>query len=206
MKSHSKIWIWLPLPAATVVGLSAPNSLAHALELTGNATLSPRSGHAGTASYTLGDPDNDTAASYGIDVRERSNDPCLVTLGIEDLDNASSDSAPDLDFCGPIGSGNGYGTVFRAHDRIHAKPDRDRSLVSRGRSLRVRILKRCPPNRLQLRRGQGRVVGPAALARRTASSQRRWVASTIGVRIVPRRSISTSTVSPGWSSRGGLRA
>ena len=74
------------LSAATVVGLIVPNSLAHALELTGNAAiLSRRSGHAGTSAYTLGHSDSDTAAVYGIDVRERSDDPRLVTLGIKHL-------------------------------------------------------------------------------------------------------------------------
>jgi hypothetical protein len=71
--------------------------------LNGEITETAPSGFRGTP-YTVGEPDSITHALYGISSKERSDNPCLVTVSSEDLNVASRDSTSKKDLCGSKGA------------------------------------------------------------------------------------------------------
>jgi hypothetical protein len=71
--------------------------------LTGSVTVTAVSGFTGTDVHTLGDEDSTQQAVYAIMSLERSNDPCYVAVGTEDLNNEGIESAPLKDHCGAGG-------------------------------------------------------------------------------------------------------
>lgn len=68
--------------------------------LTGSVFRTDVSGYPGSE-YTMGNPDSDDSGVYAILSNERSNEPCYVSIGTEDLNNAKSDFTSTLDECGP---------------------------------------------------------------------------------------------------------
>lgn len=68
-------------------------------QLTGPTSPTLISGFAGTHVFTLGTPSSSTQAVYALLSRERSNDPCFVAAGIENLNDETVDVAPQVDVC-----------------------------------------------------------------------------------------------------------
>jgi hypothetical protein len=88
--------------AAVCAILAAPG--AHCgVVLQGEITETSVSGYHGTR-FTVGDPDSATHALYAISSRERSDNPCVVTVQSEDLNVATRDSTSKKDLCGPKGA------------------------------------------------------------------------------------------------------
>jgi len=61
------------------------------------------SGYRGTP-YTVGNSESSTYALYGITSRERSDNPCLITVESEDINAADRDSTSKKDLCGSNGA------------------------------------------------------------------------------------------------------
>jgi len=80
-----------------------PGAVSATWSLTGPVTPTLISGFSGTSQSTLGTPGSSTKGAYALLSRERSDDPCHLALGTEDIDTATIDSVPILDFCGPNG-------------------------------------------------------------------------------------------------------
>src|SRR5262245_16062950 len=84
------------------IGLFQPSpalAAAAAVELTGEPAPSGLSGFPGSK-FTLGDPDSSSRALVGVVSRERSDDPCFVSVGWEDVNQSSVNSASTKDLCG----------------------------------------------------------------------------------------------------------
>src|SRR5688572_12576738 len=76
--------------------------------LTGAVTVTAVSGFVGSDVHTLGNQNSTQWAVYAILSRERSNDPCYVAIGIEDINDESNDTAPLIDHCGSNGPTSSY--------------------------------------------------------------------------------------------------
>jgi hypothetical protein len=74
------------------------------LGLTGQPSATGISGFAGSK-FTRGSANSTDMAVYAILSRERSNKPCYVAVGAENVNNAALDSTPtpEIDLCGPKG-------------------------------------------------------------------------------------------------------
>ena len=71
--------------------------------LTGTVTETAISGFRGSA-FTVGDADTATHAVYGISSKERSDNPCLVTIKKEHVNDTSKQTSPKKDLCGSNGA------------------------------------------------------------------------------------------------------
>ena len=92
------------------IGLYQPSVAlaAAAVELTGEPAPSGLTGFPGSK-FTLGDPDSTSRALVGVVSRERSDDPCFVSVGWEDVNQSSVHGALTKDLCG--GNGPNSGTM-----------------------------------------------------------------------------------------------
>src|SRR5262245_19626351 len=92
------------------IGLYQPSPAlaAAAVELTGEPAPSGLTGFPGSR-FTLGDPDSTSQALVGVVSRERSDDPCFVSVGWEDVNRSSVNGASTKDLCG--GNGPNSGTM-----------------------------------------------------------------------------------------------
>ena len=92
------------------VGLFQPSLAlaAAAVALTGEPAPSGLSGFPGSK-FTLGDPDSTSRALVGVVSRERSDDPCFVSIGWEDVNQSGTNGASTKDLCG--GNGPNSGTM-----------------------------------------------------------------------------------------------
>ena len=71
--------------------------------LTGSVTPTTVTGVSGSDVHTLGDPDSTQTAIYAVLSRERSDEPCYVAVGAENLNDETIDSVPVKDHCGEKG-------------------------------------------------------------------------------------------------------
>ncbi len=96
--------------AASIIlalGIAVPGmAQTSAVELTGNPSPSGLSGFPGSK-FTLGDPNSTTRALVGVLSRERSDNPCFVSVGWEDVNQFGSNDAVTKDLCGPKGASSG---------------------------------------------------------------------------------------------------
>lgn len=76
------------------------------VELTGDPSSSGISGFPGSK-FTLGDADSSSRALVGVLSRERSDKPCLVSIGWEDVNQFSTNNAVTKDLCGGKGATSG---------------------------------------------------------------------------------------------------
>ena len=99
-----------PIAILCAIGLLQPSVAlaAAAVELTGEPAPSGLSGYPGSK-FTLGDPDSTSRALVGVVSRERSDDPCFVAVGWEDVNQSSSNDASEKNLCG--GNGPNSGTM-----------------------------------------------------------------------------------------------
>lgn len=79
-----------------------------AVELTGEPSSTGLTGFPGSK-FTLGDPDSSSRALVGVLSRERSDEPCFVSVGWEDVNQFSTNGALTKDLCG--GNGPSSGTM-----------------------------------------------------------------------------------------------
>ena len=86
----------------------SPTLAAAVVALTGEPAASGLTGFPGSK-FTLGDPDSTSRALVGVVSRERSDDPCYVSVGWEDLNQSSVNGALTKDLCG--GNGPTSGTM-----------------------------------------------------------------------------------------------
>lgn len=84
---------------------SAAQSVA-AVELTGEPSSSGISGFPGSK-FTLGDANSGSRALVGVVSRERSNEPCFVSVGWEDVNESGTNGAVTKDLCGNKGPNSG---------------------------------------------------------------------------------------------------
>lgn len=89
--------IWLCLASGAAIGDTVAE-----VELTGSVTSTGISGFPGSK-FTLGDADSDSRALVGFSSRERSDKPCFVSAGWEDVNRSSTNSAVSKDLCGSKG-------------------------------------------------------------------------------------------------------
>jgi hypothetical protein len=89
---------------------TANHSSGHSVtwSLTGSTTPTDISGFAGSDIFHLGDADSTTHGVYALLSRERSDDPCFFAIGTEDLNDATRDTAPEVDRCGEKGPKSDY--------------------------------------------------------------------------------------------------
>ena len=80
---------------------SAAQSVA-TVELTGE----PSSGFPGST-FTLGDANSGSRALVGVVSRERSDEPCFVSVGWEDVNESGTNGAVTKDLCGNKGPNSG---------------------------------------------------------------------------------------------------
>ncbi len=73
-----------------------------AVELTGTPSSTGLTGFPGSK-FTLGDADSASRALVGVLSRERSDDPCNVSVGWEDVNNSGTNGALTKDLCGSNG-------------------------------------------------------------------------------------------------------
>jgi hypothetical protein len=99
-----------PTAVLCAIGLFQPGPAlaAAAVELTGEPAPSGLTGFPGSR-FTLGDPDSTSRALVGVVSRERSDDPCFVSVGWEDVNRSSVNGASTKDLCG--GNGPSSGTM-----------------------------------------------------------------------------------------------
>ncbi|HZP85981.1 MAG TPA: hypothetical protein VFB54_04115, partial [Burkholderiales bacterium] len=83
----------------------APAQAAASVELTGEPTPTGFPG----SKFTLGDADSSSRALVGVVSRERSDNPCFVSVGWEDVNQSSTNSVSSKDLCG--GNGPTSGTM-----------------------------------------------------------------------------------------------
>ena len=95
------IFCLLILGAQSINGFAA-SSVAE-VELTGDPSTSGLSGFRGTT-YPLGDPNSKTHALDGVYSREKSDNPCYVAIGWEDINHAFTFGTIEKDLCGGHGS------------------------------------------------------------------------------------------------------
>lgn len=76
------------------------------VELTGTPSSTEVSGYKGST-FTLGDADSDERALVGVLSRERSDKPCEVSVGWEDVNKSSINDAITKDLCGGNGATSG---------------------------------------------------------------------------------------------------
>ena len=84
---------------------SAAQSVA-AVELTGEPASSGISGFPGSK-FTLGDANSSSRALVGVVSRERSDEPCFVSVGWEDVNESGTNGAVTKDLCGNKGPNSG---------------------------------------------------------------------------------------------------
>jgi hypothetical protein len=78
------------------------------VELTGEPSSTGISGFPGSK-FTLGDPDSSSRALVAVLSRERSDEPCFVSVGWEDVNHSGTNDAVTKDLCG--GNGPSSGTM-----------------------------------------------------------------------------------------------
>ena len=90
------------------IGLGIPGSAQTfaTVELTGDPSSTGLTGFPGSK-FTLGDPDSDSRALVGVLSRERSDEPCEVSVGWEDVNQAGTNDAVTKELCGPKGPNSG---------------------------------------------------------------------------------------------------
>lgn len=93
------------LCAGTVSGPGAAQSVAQ-VELTGTPSSTGLSGFPGSK-FTLGDPDSDDRALVAVLSRERSDEPCSVSVGWEDVNQSGTNGALTKELCGGNGATSG---------------------------------------------------------------------------------------------------
>jgi hypothetical protein len=71
--------------------------------LTGDVTVTPFSGVSASDKHVFGNEDSSNTAVYAVLSRERSDEPCQLAIGTEDLNDASDDAVPTVDHCGSGG-------------------------------------------------------------------------------------------------------
>jgi hypothetical protein len=76
------------------------------VELTGTPTPTGLSGYPGST-FTLGDADSSSMALVGVLSRERSDNPCYVSVGWEDVNQSGTNGALIKDLCGSKGPSSG---------------------------------------------------------------------------------------------------
>ncbi len=90
---------------ASVAG-KAPADTGAQVELTGTVHSTGISGYPGSK-FTLGDADSDSRGLVGVLSRERSDKPCFVSAGWEDVNKSSTNGAATKDLCGKKGPSSG---------------------------------------------------------------------------------------------------
>lgn len=108
------------IPALCAVGVVAPGvaQAAASVELTGDVTSTGLSGFPGSK-FTLGDADSKTRALMAVLSQERSDNPCLVSVGWEDVNQAGVGGVLVKDLCGDKGSTSGtMGGTYGPADRV----------------------------------------------------------------------------------------
>ncbi|HEX3127069.1 MAG TPA: hypothetical protein VH394_07045 [Thermoanaerobaculia bacterium] len=101
------------------IGLTAPIfAQTAAVELTGDPFSTGLSGFPGSK-FTLGDPDSSSRALVAVLSRERSDEPCFVSVGWEDVNQSSTNDAITKDLCGGNGPSSGtMGGTYGPADRV----------------------------------------------------------------------------------------
>ena len=117
----------LVVSAASVlcaIGLAAPSGAqtVAAVELIGEPSSTGISGFPGSK-FTLGDMNSSSRALVGVLSRERSDEPCLVSVGWEDVNHSGTNDAVIKDLCGSKGAtsatmGATYANTGGAADRV----------------------------------------------------------------------------------------
>ncbi len=87
---------------ATLLSVPTVAQTVAQVELTGTPSSSGLSGFPGSA-FTLGDPDGSGRALVGVLSRERSDKPCSVSIGWEDVNQSGTNGALTKDMCGDNG-------------------------------------------------------------------------------------------------------
>jgi hypothetical protein len=92
------------------IGFTAPSfaQTVATVELTGDPSPTGISGFPGSK-FMLGDPDSSSRALVAVLSRERSDDPCFVSIGWEDVNQFATNDAVTKDLCG--GNGPSSGTM-----------------------------------------------------------------------------------------------
>lgn len=105
------------------IGLAVPGfaQTFAAVELTGDPAPSGMSGFPGSQ-FTLGDPDSNSRALVGILSRERSDNPCEVSIGWEDVNQSGINDAITKDLCG--GNGATSSTMGGTYPNVGGEADR----------------------------------------------------------------------------------
>lgn len=89
-----------------------------AVELTGEPSSTGLSGFPGSK-FTLGDPDSGSRALVAVLSRERSDEPCFVSIGWEDVNQSGTSDAVTKDLCGGNGPSSGtMGGTYGPADRV----------------------------------------------------------------------------------------
>ena len=96
--------------SAVAICCAAPSAAqtVAAVELTGTPSSTGISGFPGSK-FTLGDPDSGNRALVGVLSQERSDEPCFVSIGWEDVNQSGINGALTKDLCG--GNGPTSGTM-----------------------------------------------------------------------------------------------
>jgi hypothetical protein len=92
------------------IGFAAPGfaQTVATVELTGEPSSTGLSGFPGSK-FTLGNPDSSSRALVAVLSRERSDEPCFVSIGWEDVNQSGTNDAVSKDLCG--GNGPSSGTM-----------------------------------------------------------------------------------------------
>lgn len=89
------------------LGIAVPGAAQTvAVELTGDPSSSGLSGFPGSK-FTLGDPNSSRRALVGVVSRERSDEPCFVSVGWEDVNQFGTNGAVTKELCGGKGATSG---------------------------------------------------------------------------------------------------
>jgi hypothetical protein len=80
-----------------------PEQQAVTWRLTGDVTVTPFSGVSSSDEHVFGDEGSANTAVYAVLSRERSDEPCHLAIGTEDLNDASDDAVPTVNHCGSGG-------------------------------------------------------------------------------------------------------
>jgi hypothetical protein len=90
-------------PVAETEGSSAEPLTQVSWYLTGSATPTPVSGVSQSDIHVLGDKNSSDMAVDSVLWRERSDEPCYIAIGAEDVNDETVDSTPVKDHCGSKG-------------------------------------------------------------------------------------------------------